>query len=186
MNFNKHYDLIGEHAYLSASKYHWSNYDDEKLSSSYLKYLATERGTRLHEFAHQCIELRQRLPKSKKSLNTFVNDAIGFRMKSEQPLYYSPNAFGTADAISFREDILRIHDLKTGVSPVNVRQLEIYAALFCLEYKINPMEIEIELRIYQTDEVSIYNPEGKDIRQLMDKIIAFDKRIEIIKSEMED
>ncbi len=187
MNFNKHYDLVGEHAFLSASKYHWSNYDEDKISSSYLKYLATQRGTELHDFASKCIQLKQKLPKTRKSLNTFVNDAIGYRMRSEQPLFYSVNAFGTADAISFRDNLLRIHDLKTGVSPVSMRQLEIYSAYFCLEYKVNPKEIEIELRIYQGDEIVIYKPEGADIRQIMDKIIVFDKKIELIKSdEMED
>lgn len=186
MNFNKHYDLIGEHAFLSASKYHWSNYDEEKISSAYLKYLAVQIGTEFHDFAKRCIDLKQRLPKSKKPLNSFVNDAIGYRMRSEQPLFYSVNAFGTADAISFRDDVLRIHDLKTGVSPVSMRQLEIYAALFCLEYKVDPKNIEIELRIYQTDEPVVHKPEGEDIRQIMNKIIAFDKRIELIKSEMED
>lgn len=186
MNFKKHYDLIGEHAFLSASKYHWVNYDAEKVSIAYAKFLAVQKGTELHDFASRCIQLKQRLPKSKKSLNQFVNDAIGFRMRSEQPLYYSPNAFGTADAISFRDDVLRIHDLKTGVSPVSMRQLEIYAALFCLEYKVEPEEIEIELRIYQSDEIVVHKPEGEDIRFIMDKIVDFDKRIDQIKAELED
>jgi len=186
MNFNKHFDLIGEHAFLGPSKYHWSNYDEDKISSSYLKFLAIQKGTELHEFAKRCIELKQRLPKIKKSINTFVNDAIGYRMRAEQPLFYSVNAFGTTDAISFRDRILRIHDLKTGVSPVSMRQLEIYTALFCLEYKTNPKEIDIELRIYQADEIIIHKPGREDIRQIMEKIINFDKRIELIKSEMED
>lgn len=186
MNFNKHYDLLGEHAFLGASKYHWVNYDDEKIIYAFDKYLATQRGTELHEFAKRCIELKQRLPKSKKSLNTFVNDAIGFRMKPEQPLFYSTNSFGTADAISFRDSTLRIHDLKTGVTPVNMNQLLIYSALFCLEYKVNPKEINIELRIYQLDEIVVYKPEGEEIRQIMDKIVNFDKKIELRKSEMED
>lgn len=186
MNFNKHYDLAGEHAFLSASKYHWTNYDPEKVSAAYLKYLAVQKGTELHDFARKCIELRQRLPKSKKSLNSYVNDAIGFRMKAEQVLYFSPNAFGTADAISFRENFLRIHDLKTGVSPVSMRQLEIYVAYFCLEYKVDPKNIEIELRIYQSDEITVYSPDPDDIKTIMDKIVEFDKRIESIKSDMED
>jgi hypothetical protein len=186
MNFNKHYDLIGEHAYLSASKYHWANYTDEKLDASYHKFLAIQRGTRLHAFAKECIDLNQKLPKLKKSLNYFVNDAVGYRMKAEQPLFYSSNAFGTADAICFREKLLRIHDLKTGASTVSMRQLEIYAALFCLEYKVNPHEIKIELRIYQSDEIIVHIPEPESIRELMDKIVAFDKRIELIKSDMED
>jgi hypothetical protein len=187
MKFNEHYDLIGEHAFLSASKYHWINYDDAKVSASYLKFLATQRGTELHDFAKRCIELKQRLPKSKKSLNTYVNDAIGFRMTPEQPLFYSPNAFGTADTICFRDQKLRIHDLKTGVSPVSMSQLEIYCALFCLEYKIDPSTIDIELRIYQSDEIAIHIPDSEDIQEIMRKIIRFDKQIELIKSdELED
>lgn len=186
MNFNSHFDLVGEHAFLSASKYHWTNYDDEKLSAAYLKHLAVERGTRLHAFAKDCIDLKQRLPKVKKSLNMFVNDAIGFRMKAEQLLFYSVNCFGTADAISFRDDMLRIHDLKTGVTTVSMRQLEVYCALFCLEYKHKPESIFTELRIYQSDEIIVHKPEGEDIRQIMNTIVRFDKRIESIKAEMED
>ena len=40
MNFNKHSDLEGCHAFLSASKYHWINYDDEKLVTAYENFLA--------------------------------------------------------------------------------------------------------------------------------------------------
>lgn len=186
MNFNKHYDLVGQHAFLSASKYHWVNYDEEKIGSAYTRYMAVQKGTDLHDLASRLIRLKVKLPKSNKSLNSYVNDAIGFRMQPEQPLYYSPNSFGTADSISFRDRILRIHDLKTGESAVKITQLEIYAALFCLEYKIDPKAIQIELRIYQSDEIVVHKPESDDIRQIMEKIIRFDKRIEILKSEMED
>lgn len=90
--------------------------------------------------------------------------------------YYILKDFsGTADAISFRNNILRIHDLKTGVRPVHIEQLEIYAALFCLEYKVNPEDIEIELRIYQSDEVLVHNPKAEEIRSIMNKIIHLDK-----------
>lgn len=186
MNFNKHYDLVGEHAFLSASRYHWINYSGEKLGAAFLKYMATQKGTELHDFARRCIKLKIRLPKSKQSLNAFVNDAIGFRMTPEQVLYYSSNAFGTADAICFRDNKLRIHDLKTGVSAVSMSQLEIYAAYFCLEYKFDPEDIEIELRIYQSDEVVIHKPTGEAIRQIMDKTIDFDRLIETMKLDMED
>ena len=183
MNFSKHSDLIGAHAFLSASKYHWTNYDEDKISKAYVKFLAIQRGTVLHDFASQCIQLKQKLPRSKKSLNSFVNDAIGYRMSSEQVLYYSPNAFGTADAISFRDNLLRIHDLKTGVSPVSTRQLHIYAALFCLEYQEKPQKIQMELRIYQSNEIVIETPDPKEIKEIMDKIVAFDKQIEKVKAE---
>jgi hypothetical protein len=183
MNFNKHLNLEGQHAFLGASKYHWINYDETKLVESYSKFTAAQKGIELHEFAAQCIRLGQKLPKSRKTLNMYVNDAIGFKMTPEQPLFYSENCFGTADAISFRNKMLRIHDFKSGVIPAHMEQLEIYAALFCLEYKVNPADIDIELRIYQSDQILYHNPTVEDITTIMDKIITFDKLINKIKSE---
>lgn len=183
MNFNKHSDLEGLHAFLGASRYSWLSYDEDKLIDTYKNHLASLRGTELHDFASHCIRLGQKLPKSQKTLNLYVNDAIGFKMKPEQPLYFSPNCFGTADAISFRNNILRIHDLKTGKTPAKMDQLEIYAALFCLEYHIKPSNIDIELRIYQNDEVLIFQPTVEDIVPIMDKIITFDKIINKINEE---
>ena len=113
----------------------------------------------------------------------YVNDAIGFQMTPEQPLYYSDNCFGTADAICFRNNLLRIHDLKSGVTPAHMEQLMIYAALFCLEYSVDPNKIDIELRIYQSDEVNVFNPDPIDILAIMDKIIFFDKRLSQIQDE---
>lgn len=185
MNFNKHYALEGLHAFLGASKYHWLNDDNEKLANRYLKQLAVQRGTELHEFAAQCIKLGQKLPKSQKTLNMYVNDAIGYKMSPEVVLYYSDNCFGTADAISFRNNLLRIHDLKTGEIPAHMEQLMIYAALFCLEYKVKPSTIDIELRIYQSDDVHIATPAGDEIVPIMDKIITADKIINKIKAEEE-
>ncbi len=183
MNFNEHYRLEGKHAFLSASKYHWVNYDKEKLESAYIKHLATMEGTRKHELAKMLIEQKEHLPKSKRTLCMFVNDAIGFRMIPEQVLYYSDNAFGTADAISFRKNVLRIHDLKTGESPTSHTQLLVYAAYFCLEYSVKPEEIDIELRIYQHDSIDILRPEPKQVRDIMQKTIEADKLIEKIKAE---
>ena len=134
MNWRDHSRLTGKHALLGASNYHWLNYDADRLTNAVLNYQAKERGTRLHAFAAECIDLKQKLPKNKKTLNTYVNDAIGFRMDTEQVLYYSDNCYGTADAISFNDGFLRIHDLKTGAVPAHMEQLYIYAALFCLEY----------------------------------------------------
>lgn len=184
MIFNKHSGLEGQHAFLGASNYHWINYDEDKLKKSYANYIAKEKGTRLHEFASECINLGIKLPKSKKTLNMFVNDAIGYKMNSEQVLLYSENAFGTADAISFRNGFLRIHDLKTGVIPASMHQLEVYTALFCLEYKTKPSEIETELRIYQFDEVLVHKPEVDSIIEIIDKIIIFDKCINSIKEDI--
>lgn len=189
MKFNDHKNLEGFHAFLGASKYHWLRYDDEKLGAVYRNYLATLKGTELHDFAAQCIRLGIKLPKSKKTLNMYVNDAIGYKMTPEQPLFYSENCFGTADAITFRQDhktgkdILRIHDLKTGVTPAHMEQLLIYAALFCLEYRVKPSEIDIELRIYQSDEIAFMNPTAEDIVPVIDKIITSDKIISRIREE---
>lgn len=186
MNFNKHYNLIGKHAFLSASKYHWINYDVEHMRSVYLRNLAVKKGTELHDFAQRCIELRQKLPRSRKALNRYVNDAIGFKMTPELILFYSLNSFGSADALSFRNNFLRIHDLKTGKKRASMHQLEVYAALFCLEYNHQPNKIDMELRIYQGVDVIVHVPDAMFIREIMDKIIEFDKKIEEILTVMED
>ena len=145
--------------------------------------MAAQMGTRLHAYAAESISLGQRLPRSPKTLNLYVNDAIGFRMTPEQPLYFSENAFGTADAISFRNDFLRIHDYKSGVTPASMRQLEIYTAFYCLEYGIkNPKDIGKELRIYQSDQALVHIPEDDTILEIMDKIVYFDKIINKLKS----
>ena len=183
MNFKSHSRLEGQHAFLSASKYHWVNYDDEKLINTFKKQQAVMRGVKLHTLACECIKLGVKLPKTKNTLNLYVNDAIGFKMIPEQVLYYSENCFGTADAISFKQNILRIHDLKTGESIASMRQLEIYTALFCLEYKTNPNDIDVELRLYQSDKILIHTPQKEDILYIMDKIISFDKQLEKIKME---
>jgi hypothetical protein len=183
MNFNNHSELEGQHAFLGASKYHWINYDEEKLDSAYIRWLATAKGLELHDFACRCILLGIKLPNSKKTLNMYVNDAIGYKMVPEQILYFSQNCFGTADAISFKKDILRIHDLKTGETVASIHQPEIYAALFCLEYKIKPSDIGIELRLYQADEVLVHLPPVDTILTIMNKIVIFHKRIEKLRLE---
>ena len=159
------------------------NYDEAKVVDVYSNFLAAQKGTVLHEFAAQCIRLGQRLPKSQKTLNMYVNDAIGYRMTPEQVLFYSENCFGTTDAIAFRNNLLRIHDFKSGVVPAHMEQLEIYAALFCLEYAVRPADIEIELRLYQNSEIVYANPTADDILPIMEKIITFDKIINKIRAE---
>lgn len=181
LGFNDHSKLRGLHSFLSPSKYHWLNYDNNKLVDAFYKYKAAERGVELHAFAYTCIKLKQKLPHSKKTLNMYVNDAIGFNMEPEVVLYYSENCFGTADSISFRNNKLRIHDYKSGETPTKMEQLYIYAALFCLEYKINPYDIEIELRIYQNDEVVYDTPDPSIIRTVCDTIINDDNLIRNVK-----
>lgn len=183
MRFNSHSDLVGRHAFLSASKGSWVNYTDDKLMRSVETSLAAARGTALHDFARQAIMLGERLPNTKRTMNMYVNDAIGLRMQPEVILFYSNNAFGTADTISFRKNKLRIHDLKTGITPTNMRQLEIYVAFFCLEYGFLPSQIEVELRIYQNNEIKIHIPEVDDITHIMDRIVTFDRYINDIREE---
>ena len=177
MFFNNHTNLEGLHAPFGASKSSWLRYSDEKIVEVYNNLQAAEMGTRLHEWAKQTIDLGIKQSRSKKTIYSYVNDAIGFNMSTEVILFYSERFFGTADAISFRNNFLRIHDLKTGKRPVHMEQLEIYAALFCLEYKIKPGDISIELRLYQNDEVLVANPEADDILPIMDKIVHLNKII---------
>lgn len=183
MIFKKHDNLLGLHAFLGASQYHWINYDAPKLEETYNSFLAKQRGTELHDFAARCIKLGIKLPKTQTTLNMYVNDAIGFRMTPEQPLYYSDNCFGTADAIAYdnKKKLLRISDLKTGTIPANIHQLEIYMALFCLEYSMSPYEMDAILRIYQSNDIQESYPDKDFIKYIMDKIIDFDERIQSIK-----
>ena len=194
MKLNKHSNLIGQHAFLSPSNVHWVNYTDEKLISVYEKrILAVERGTKLHEYACSAIELKRKQPKTKDTVCMYINDAIGFGMTPEQPLYYSDMCFGTTDAIKFdnKKKLLRIHDLKTGETPAHMDQLITYAALFFLEYgkqikfdyNLDISDISIELRIYQKCEVIPYSPTTEEILTRMDLIVRMDKILQDRKAE---
>lgn len=204
MNFTEHSDLIGTHAFLSPSQNAWTNYTEEKLIQRYLSSKAVERGTRLHEFAAEAIELNRK-QSGRDTLSMYVNDAIGYKMKPEQPLFYSFNCYGTADTIAYRRNILRIHDLKTGEVEAHMKQLYIYSALFFLEYGklvsdlrkkgygdndislmlgVRPNELHFEpektddivLRIYQFNEFKEDHPDPQEIRNLMN-IIVDDNRV---------
>lgn len=183
MNFVKHLSLNGLHAPFSPSSPSWLGYDDDKALDVYVNRKAAEMGTRLHQWAKDTIDLGIKQPRSKKAIYSYVNDAIGFKMDTEVVLFYSERFFGTADAISFRNNFLRIHDLKTGKGKVHMEQLMIYAALFCLEYKYKPGEIEMELRIYQHEEPEIFRPTAEDIAPIMDKIVHLDKILSRLESE---
>lgn len=184
MIFNRHLNLEGLHAPFSPSQASWLRYDDEKALEVYTNKKASEMGTRLHEWAKKTIDLGLKQPRSKKTIYSYVNDAIGFKMDTEVVLFYSERFFGTADAISFRDGILRIHDLKTGKIPAHIEQLEVYAALFCLEYKVKPVDIDMELRIYQNDEILYHNPTAEDIILIMDKIVHLNKLLEKLDEEV--
>lgn len=181
MNFNEHYNLAGKHAFLSPSQYHWINDTPEQLQRRWYNAQAKIRGTELHNFASMAIKMNRKLPKNNDSVNSFVNDALGYSMTSEQALFYSDNCFGTSDAISFNKRLLRIHDLKTGSTPASMTQLMIYAALFCLEYGYKPHDIETELRIYQNNDKVVYNPEADELMDLMQIIHDADMVVETLK-----
>lgn len=184
MNFVRHLEVDGLHAPFSASQSSWLRYDDEKLINTYRNKKAAQMGTILHDWAKQTIDLRIKQPRSKKTLYSYINDAIGFRMSTEVVLFYSDYFFGTADTICFRNNTLRIHDLKTGSGPVHMEQLKVYAALFCLEYKVNPHEIDTHLRIYQNDEIQSETADPGEIKAIMEKIIHNNKLIQEIEMEV--
>lgn len=194
MNFNQHFNLEGLHAPFPASQSAWIRYDDNKAKEVYERRKAAELGSKLHEWAKTTIDLGIKQPKSNKTLYAYVNDAIGYKMSTEVVLYFSDRFFGTADAISFRENrktgrwTLRIHDLKTGVvgdPEKHFEQLKVYAALFCLEYNIKPGELAgCELRIYQNDDIEIAQPTAADILPVMDRIKHLDKLLSKIDEEV--
>lgn len=182
--FSSHPELEGKHAFLGASKYHWINYDIAKMEKIWTNQFASERGTRLHKLAKMLIDEGIRMKDDGQTLNAYVNDAIRYRMTPEVLLKYTDNSFGTADAISFEKRILRIHDLKTGVHPGSPHQLEIYAALFCTEYDINPYDIEMLFAIYQGDEIFPYIGDPARIVAIQQKMRDFDKHIDKMKEVM--
>lgn len=181
MRFNNHWQVEGKHAFLGASKYHWIRYDLEKMERIWENKFKSERGTRLHNLAAFCIQERTRLEDNGSTLSQYVNDAIGFKMDPEVVLYFNDDCFGTADAICFRQGILRIHDLKTGVHPGSFDQIKIYFALFCHEYDVNPYDIEMIGRIYQSDSIEEFMADAAEVAAIIETIKTFTKRIREMK-----
>lgn len=177
-------NLVGTHAFLSPSSPAWVNYDEDKLTRVWHSSQESRRGSELHDLASRLIKNGIPLPKTTATLNMYVNDAIGFRMETEQLLYFSENCYGHCDAISYRAEVLRIHDLKMGVNEANMTQLLVYAALFCLEFHKKPNLLKIVLRIYQNDDIKEHVPEPDEIFHVMDKIQTFDRRITYLKTEV--
>lgn len=170
----------GEHAFLGASNHAWYNYDDEKLVKVFINKLAATKGTALHDLACKLIKMKVSLPEDGSTLSLYVNDAISFDLRPEEKLFYSKFSYGTADAINFKDGVLRVSDLKTGKTKVSFLQLKIYTALFLLCYKEIPLKMvkKIELRIYQNKEVLLEIPEIDEILPIMDKIQRYSKILE--------
>jgi len=182
MNFNKHFELEGKHAVLSPSKPYWLNYNQDQIRNYILSQQAAAKGTRLHDLAARLIQEGLKLKGTTQTLTSFVNDAIGYGMTPEVALRYTENCFGHTDAISYDRGILRVHDLKTGSGPVHIEQLEIYAALFLLEYErlfgVNPANTKVNLRIYQNDDIQEVNPDRDRMEELIYLIKERDSWVE--------
>ena len=185
MRFNRHSALEGKHSFLSPSKASWLRYDDQKLERVFVEHLAHLRGVEEHDFAARAIKLGHRMEDNPLTLNMYVNDSIGWRLKPEVSLYWSDVCFGTADAIGYQESkrLLRISDLKTGKSATKMDQLIVYGAIFCLEYEIKPWEIDTELRIYQSNKVIYHEPDPDEIFHAMDRILVGTRLLEAIRAE---
>ena len=191
MSFKKNTRIIGQHALLSPSNYHWLDYDEDKLRRWYFQRQQSIRGDKLHAYAQQAIDLGQRQPDNGTTVAMYINDAIGHRMSPEVPLYYSDDCFGTADSLGFREErwhgalinTLRVSDLKTGISSADMKQLKIYAGLFCFEYNFNPFDLHVILRIYQNDAIEELIPDPSDIFMVMQQIKTQAQRIAYLREE---
>lgn len=204
MIFNEHSELEGRHAILSPSKPYWLNYDEEALDRYYASCYAADVGTLVHEYACDRIRFKAPIDVENEEAKTglllhllkygipfrvidldrlflnmvpYVNDAIGYHMSAEVKLKYSELCFGTADAIGVRGKQLRIHDLKTGTSPVHMDQLLVYTALFFHEFKrdYRPQTMKVELRIYQNGEIISNQPTLEEITKTMDRIVQEDR-----------
>lgn len=146
---------------------------------------AALEGVEQHRFAAICIEEKIVQDDETTTVGLYINQCIQYKMSAEVVLFYSPNAFGTVDAISYRYRVLRISDLKTGVTRVSEHQLEVYAALFCLEYKIDPFSLRgIELRLYKDGRVFPYDADPHFIKGIMDKIEHFDLVLNQLREEV--
>lgn len=205
MNWNQHRNLEGSHAFLSASKYSWLSKTNEEIVQSYTNSFSQAIGTLSHAFAADYIRFREKLRKGDSrtlkmdlmrkgipeyaidiraffpTVMRYVNDSIDFMMDPEVLLYYSDLCFGTADSIQVSNGVLRIHDLKTGSTVAKIDQLKIYAALFYLEYGQKPERLRTELRIYQSDDIIVHEPEVDEIREVMDAIVEKDRVLQKLK-----
>lgn len=205
MNWNRHSNLEGAHAFMSASKYNWLNKSNDELIETYRNSFAPSIGTLLHAYAADSIRFREKLRKTDAkgvkfdlmrrgipeyaidiqsvfpTLMTYVNDGIGYQMDPEVVLYYSDLCFGTADSIQVSDNVLRIHDLKTGNTPAKMDQLMIYAALFFLEYGFKPEKMDTELRIYQSDDIVVFEPEAYELREVMKAIVSKNRVLQSLK-----
>lgn len=181
MRFKSNSAFAGKHAFLSASSPGWLNDEDEdKLLYRYNTSQMAAMGTKRHALAAELIRQGEKLPDTRRTLNAYVNDAIGYMMTPEHTLFYSVNAFGTPDAISFDvpEMFLRIHDLKMGRIQASFKQLWVYAGFFALEYDVRPVDFRAELRIYQNDDMRVEVVDPVELTRVVSKIKRFNELVD--------
>lgn len=186
MQFNEHSRIKGRHAFLSPSQYSWTNYDTDKLRTRYRTVRAAAEGSEWHAYAAEAIELREWQADEVSTVGLYINECIRFNMQPEVVLYWTDNCFGTADAIGLKDRLLQIFDLKTGVSRTSPKQLEVYAAIFCMEYGVDPYDLEYDLRIFQHGEARCYTADPEYIDYIINQIIVFDEEINRIREEEEE
>lgn len=188
MNFNRHLELRDKHALLSPSKPYWLKYTPEQIRNYIIAQQAAVRGTKLHDLAAQLITEGYKLRGTTQTLVAYVNDAIGYGMTPEVGLKYSDSCFGHTDAIEYSHGLLRIHDLKTGTGPTHMEQLEIYAALFLLEYEralgVNPLNTKVNLRIYQNDDIQEWSPDKDRMEEVVCGIKTQDAAVQEVLREV--
>ena len=191
MIWNRHSNLEGSHAFLSASKYNWITKTNEELVQAYTNSYSQTIGTLMHAYAADSIKFREKLRKSdargakfdlmRRGVPEFAIDIRSFFPTVMAYVNDSDLCYGTADSITVSNDILRIHDLKTGVTPAKTDQLMVYAALFFLEYPYKPERLRTELRIYQMDDIIVREPEVEEIREVMNAIVEKDRVLQKLK-----
>ena len=157
------------HSTFSPSDKSWLNFDREKIRQRVMMARAIQRGTELHELAKHCIDMRTPLDPSNGIISAYVRDCIDFGMDTEVSLMYSEDIGGTADALKFDmcNSILRISDLKTGERKASIAQVVLYAALWCLINRVNPMSIGYDLRIYGHTSQRLASGEEKEGEELV-------------------
>lgn len=174
------------HAIFGASNYHWINYSLEKMVQTFVNQQQKHVGTELHKTAAMLIKHKIKLPETDQTLNMYVNDAIYFDMRPEQKLFYSKYFYGTADAIKMNDQILRVHDLKTGKTKTSMHQLEVYVAFYLLEYDLIPNDFDdIIIRIYQNNSFKEEHIGNEILIPIMDKIVMANAVFEKLEKEDE-
>lgn len=141
------------------------------------KYIRDQFSDKSRDYGAELIKHMDYLPKETyPTVKSFINDSIGFGMKSEDRVEYSKYYFGTADAIRYdtQSKTLRVFDLKTGTRPAKISQLYTYAALYCLQHDLKPDGITFETRIYQSGDILTDNPPTELIYDLMRTIVHGD------------